>query len=139
MWFALRTTASAFSYQGFSGGGAGPGDGLIGRCEASCVYVGALFWTAGAKVWSSQHLSYWLTHQGDTHSLLLSLHLLWEKSCSLKPDAASFGRKTSFHTTHSEIAELAAFEPAEDLFHSVGADRYVTLERKIEGGDGEQD
>ena len=48
-----------------------------------------------------------------------------------KPERAS--RRTS------QTAEPAGLEPAEDVFHSFGIDRYVTLERVIEGGDREED
>src|SRR5215216_6875454 len=38
-----------------------------------------------------------------------------------------------------KTAELAGFEPAEDVSHGVGAYGYVSLERVIEGGYGEED
>jgi hypothetical protein len=39
----------------------------------------------------------------------------------------------------SQIAELAGLEPAENVFHGFGMDRYVSLERKIESRDREED
>jgi hypothetical protein len=39
----------------------------------------------------------------------------------------------------SQIAELAGLESAEDVFHGFGMDRYISLEREIEGRDREED
>src|SRR4051794_13517439 len=40
--------------------------------------------------------------------------------------------------TLSEVAELAALEPAQCLLEGVWADAYVALERVVQGGDGEE-